>query len=165
MSGLAVKLERPVGFVDFDRVWVDDRRRCRWGVCDASFVIEPSQTVALVERGDDGASDAIFDLLTGRRLPTRGRVSIDGIDLRDLDRVAHLRALSTEYALDTGERRLHIAGRTTLIAEPTASSLAAADRVVEFEDGFVVWTGPSECAAPSKDTAVDAEALGVAGAA
>ena len=137
MSGLDVAIASPVGFVDFDGVWLDDRRRCRWGLCDASFVVEPGRTVGLVDGPDESAGEAVLDLLAGRRLPVRGRVSIDGIDLRDLDRVAHLRALTAECALDTGERRLTVAGRTTLIAAPSPASLARADAVITFADGFI----------------------------
>ena len=137
MSGLAIDLEQPVGFVEFDGVWLDDRRRCTWALCDVSFVAEPGTTVALVASPCAGAAEGAIDLLAGRRLPIRGRVGIDGIDLRDLDRVSHLRALTAEYVLDTGEQRLTVGGRTTLVAQPTARTIRDADVVIHFDAGFV----------------------------
>lgn len=128
--------DRAVGVVGFDGVWLDDRRRCTWGLCDLTFVAEPGSTTAIVAPPDEGAPDAILDLVCGRRLPVRGRVSIDGVDLRDLRRSARLPALTTEYALGSGERRVTVAGRTTLVAFPTAQTLAAVDRVIAFDAGF-----------------------------
>ncbi|HEX7165428.1 MAG TPA: hypothetical protein VF230_00475 [Acidimicrobiales bacterium] len=136
-----IPLRAPLGFVELDGAWVDDRRRCTWALCDLSLVVEPGQTVALVADGDEGGPDAVLDLLAGRRRPSRGRVGIDGIDLRDLDPVTHLRALTAEYQLDRGERRLTVAGRSTLVAHPTPASLHAADEVLVFRGGFAVARG------------------------
>ena len=137
MSGLGVEIARPVGFVEFDGVWLDDRRRCTWALCDVSFVAAPGTTVALVAPDDQGGPEGVVDLLAGRRLPIRGRVGIDGVDLRDLDRNSHLRALTAEYLLETGEQRLTVAGRTTLVAHPTDATVQGADLVLRFDAGFV----------------------------
>lgn len=137
MSGLQVEIARPVGFVEFDGVWLDDRRRCTWALCDVSFIAEPGTTVALVAPAGEGGAEGVIDLLAGRRLPIRGRVGIDGVDLRDLDRISHLQALTAEYVLDTGEQRLTVAGRTTLVAHPTDATVRQADLVMHFDAGFV----------------------------
>ena len=137
MSSLSVELDRPVGFVEFDGVWLDDRRRCTWALCDVSFVAVPGTTIALVTPPGEGAAEGVIDLLAGRRLPIRGRVGIDGVDLRDLDRISHLRALNAEHVLDTGEQRLTVAGRTTLVAHPSDDTLREADVVMRFDAGFV----------------------------
>ena len=137
MSGLQVEIARPVGFVEFDGVWLDDRRRCTWALCDVSFVAEPGTTVALVAPAGEGGAEGVIDLLGGRRLPIRGRVGIDGVDLRDLDRISHLQALTAEYVLDTGEQRLTVAGRTTFVAHPTDATVRQADLVMYFDGGFV----------------------------
>jgi hypothetical protein len=137
VSGLGVEITRPVGFVEFDGVWLDDRRRCTWALCDVSFVACPGTTVALVAPDDQGSAEGVVDLLAGRRLPIRGRVGIDGVDLRDLDRISHLRALTAEHLLDTGEQRLTVAGRTTLVAHPTDETVQHADLVLRFDGGFV----------------------------
>lgn len=131
-----IPLARPLGFVELDRVWLDDRTTCSWALADVSFVAEPGMTVALV--GADGrtaAADAVLDLVGGWRLPTKGRLSLDGIDLADLDRVHHLQALGHELAADGGERRLTVAGRTTLVARPLPATLHTAGLVVTFDAG------------------------------
>ena len=124
------------GVVELDGVWVDDRRRCTWGLCDVSLVATPGTTTALIAPADQGAADAVFDLLTGRRLPVRGRVVVDGIDLRDLRGLDRAAAITLEIELESGERRLTIAGETTLLANPTPDSLVLADEIIEFDAGF-----------------------------
>lgn len=127
-----------LGFVDLDGVWLDDRRRCRWALRGLDLVVTPGTAVAIVGGDDCGAADAVLDLVAGRRVPTRGRVSIDGIDLRDLDRPAHRRA-TVEVALEpAGERRLCLPNSTLLIARPTPEAVAAADVVLVIDDGLEV---------------------------
>jgi predicted ABC-type transport system involved in lysophospholipase L1 biosynthesis ATPase subunit len=131
-----VPLARPLGFVELDRVWLDDRTTCSWALADVSFVAEPGMTVALVSAdGRTAAADAVLDLLGGSRLPTRGHLSLDGVDLADLDRVHHLQALRHQVVPATGERRLTVAGRTALVARPTPSTLRTAGLVVTFDAG------------------------------
>ena len=133
---LHVPLTRPLGFVELDGVWLDDRSACTWALADVSFVAEPGTTVALVTATDrQGAAYAVLDLVGGWRLPIKGHLTLDGVDLGDLDRVHHLRALSQELVADTGERRLTVAGRTTLVARPTPRTVATADLVVTFDAG------------------------------
>jgi energy-coupling factor transporter ATP-binding protein EcfA2 len=127
-----VPLARPLGFVELDGVWLDDRPRCTWALCDVSLVAEPGTTVALVAPDGHGGPDGVLDLVGGWRLPTRGRLGLDGIDLDDIDRVHHLRALAQELVA-TGERRLTVAGRTTLVARPTPQTVLGADVVVTFD--------------------------------
>lgn len=127
-----------LGFVDLDGVWLDDRQRCRWALRGLDLVVEPGTTVAVVGGDDCGAADGVLDLVAGRRVPTRGTVSLDGIDLRDLDRVAHRRA-TVELALEPGgERRVCLPNSTQLIARPSPAALAEADVVVEIDDGLEV---------------------------
>jgi predicted ABC-type transport system involved in lysophospholipase L1 biosynthesis ATPase subunit len=138
-----IPLAKPLGFVELDEVWLDDRARCVWALCGVTLVIEPGQTVALVSPRDEGAPDAVLDLIGGWRLATRGCVSIDGVALADLDRLLHLRSLAQEFVLDTGERRLSLAGRTTLVARPTEQTLATADEVIEFTGGRRLASSPA----------------------
>ena len=131
-----IPLARPLGFVELDGVWLDDRAACTWALADVSFVAEPGMTVALCDSSvTSAAADAVLDLVGGWRLPTKGRLSLDGIDLGDLDRVSHLQALGQELEAETGERRLTVAGRTTLVARPTPATLRAAHLVVTFGPG------------------------------
>lgn len=127
-----------LGFVDFDAVWLDDRRRCRWALRGLDLVVEPGTSVAIVGGDDCGAADAVLDLVAGRRVPSRGRVSIDGIDLRDLDRTRHRRA-TVEVALEpAGERRLCLPNGTHLVARPAPAAVTAADVVLVIDDGLEV---------------------------
>ena len=62
----------------------------KWVLEDISFTIQPGETVALV--GANGAGKTtLVKLLTRLYDPTEGRITIDGIDLRDFD-LAELRA-------------------------------------------------------------------------
>jgi hypothetical protein len=129
---------RLLGFVDLDGVWLDDRQRCRWALRGLDLVVEPATTVALVAGEDEGGADAVLDLVAGRRLATRGAVSIDGIDLRTIDRAAHRRS-TVELALEpAGERRVCLPNGTMLVARPTAATVAEADVVLTLADGAEV---------------------------
>ena len=130
-----------LGFVDFDQVWLDDRARCRWALRGLDLTLEPGTLVAVVGGTDDGGPDAVLDLVAGRRLPDRGRVSLDGIDLRDLDRSAHRRAVVELELQPGGERRLCLPQATMLAARPSPATLASADLVVVLEDGVEVARG------------------------
>jgi ATP-binding cassette subfamily B protein len=56
----------------------------KWVLKDISFAIQPGETVALV--GANGAGKTtLVKLLTRLYDPTEGRITIDGIDLRDFD--------------------------------------------------------------------------------
>lgn len=136
----ARRLPTLLGFVDLDSVWLDDRQRCRWALRGLDLTLLPGQLVALLGgagEDDDGGPDAVLDLVAGRRLPTKGIVSIDGIDLRDLDRVAHRRAVVELELLPGGERRLCLPNATMLAVRPSAATLTAADAVVRIEDGLL----------------------------
>lgn len=127
---------RLLGFVDLDHVWLDDRWRCRWALRGLDLTIEPGATVALL--GADGGPDAVLDLVAGRRIASRGTVSLDGIDIRDLDRGAHRRS-TVEVALEPeGERRLCLPNATVLVARPAPATIAGADVVVVLDDGVEV---------------------------
>ena len=125
-----------LGFVDLDHVWLDDRQRCRWALRGLDLTLVPGQLVAILGGPDDGGPDAVLDLVAGRRIPTKGRVSIDGIDLRDLDRAAHRRAVVELELLPGGERRLCLPNSTMLAVRPTPATFSAADVVVTIEDGL-----------------------------
>lgn len=126
-----------LGFVDLDSVWLDDRQRCRWALRGVDLTLMPGMLVALVGAPDDGGPEAVLDLVAGRRLPSRGAVSLDAIDLRDLDRSAHRRAVVELELLPGGERRLCLPNATMLAVRPTPATLRAADDVVTIEDGLL----------------------------
>jgi ABC-type uncharacterized transport system ATPase component len=133
----AARSIRLLGFVDLDSVWLDDRQRCRWALRGVDLTLTPGTLVALLGGPDDGGADAVLDLVAGRRIPSRGTVSIDGIDLRDLDRAAHRRAVVELELLPGGERRLCLPNATMLAVRPTPATISAADVVVTIEDGLL----------------------------
>ena len=126
-----------LGFVDLDHVWLDDRQRCRWALRGLDLTLTPGSLVAIIGGDEDGGPDAVLDLVAGRRLPSRGTVSLDGIDLRHLDRLAHRRAVVELELHPGGERRLCLPNATMLAVRPTASTIRAADDVVTIEDGLL----------------------------
>jgi ATP-binding cassette subfamily B protein len=79
-----VRLAAPVrGEVRFEHVWFRYAPDGPWVLRDVSFSAAPGETVALV--GHTGAGKTtIINLLLRFHDPERGRITIDGIDLRDL---------------------------------------------------------------------------------
>jgi ATP-binding cassette subfamily B multidrug efflux pump len=87
-----VPLPRPVrGAVAFENVWFRYSDTGPWVLRDVSFTASPGETVALVGATGAGKS-TIVNLLLRFYDPVRGRITIDGVDLREL-RVADLRGL------------------------------------------------------------------------
>lgn len=77
------------GRIEFENVWFayEDEN---WVLKDVSFTIEPGQTIALV--GATGAGKtSIIHLITRFYEIQKGRISIDGIDIREYD-LAELRS-------------------------------------------------------------------------
>ncbi|HXE56858.1 MAG TPA: ABC transporter ATP-binding protein [Gemmatimonadales bacterium] len=100
-----VALQRPVrGEVRFEGVWFrypgkdgaettsgDGAAGERWVLRDVSFTARPGETVALV--GHTGAGKTtIINLLLRFYDPQRGRITVDGVDIRELE-TAELRRL------------------------------------------------------------------------
>ena len=77
-------LPRPVrGEVRFEGVWFRYRPDAAWVLRDVSFTASPGQTVALV--GQTGAGKTtVISLLLRFYDPERGRITLDGVDIRDL---------------------------------------------------------------------------------
>jgi ABC-type multidrug transport system fused ATPase/permease subunit len=75
------------GSVEFEHVWFSygpgDAAEPDWVLRDVSFRLEPGERVAFV--GPTGAGKtSVLKLLTRLYEPTRGRILLDGVDLRDL---------------------------------------------------------------------------------
>ena len=129
---------RELGFVELDHVWLDDRMTCEWALAGLSLVAEPGTTLALLSEGHDHAPDGVLDLITGRRVPCRGRVEFDGS--------AQIRPVVSEVVIGE-ERRAVVAGQTIFVAHPRPATLAAADRVLVLDAGKVIAEGRLQPAA------------------
>jgi ATP-binding cassette subfamily B multidrug efflux pump len=77
-------LPEPVrGEVRFESVWFRYGDSGPWVLSDVSFAARPGETVALV--GHTGAGKTtIISLLLRFYEPTRGRITVDGVDIREL---------------------------------------------------------------------------------
>ena len=87
-----VPLPRPVrGAVRFENVWFRYSPTGPWVLRDVSFSASPGQTIALV--GHTGAGKTtIVSLLLRFYDPERGRITVDGVDIRELS-TADLRSI------------------------------------------------------------------------
>src|SRR5829696_187510 len=87
-----IALPRPArGEVRFEGVWFRYDADGTWVLRDVSFTASPGQTVALV--GHTGAGKTtIVNLLLRFYDPERGRITVDGVDIRQL-RTSDLRSL------------------------------------------------------------------------
>jgi ABC-type multidrug transport system fused ATPase/permease subunit len=105
---------------------------------DVTFTVEPGRTVAVVGATASGKS-TLTALLTRLIDPDRGRIRLDGTDLRDLGRgeLAQVAALvpQTAFLFDDDVR-----GNVTLGAEVSDDQVWAALRAAQA-DGFVAALG------------------------
>ena len=130
------RLPRPVaGEVRFEGVWFRYRPEGPWVLRDISFTASPGRTIALVGHTGAGKS-TIVNLLLRFYDPERGRITVDGVDIRELS-TGELRSaigfVQQDLFLFTGD----ILRNLTLDAPigPEAARLAAqrvgADRFIE----------------------------------
>src|SRR5260221_13894193 len=119
------------GEIELDGVWFsyDDDPSETWALRDVDLHVPPGQTLALV--GATGAGKSTFAKLVARFYdPQRGRVMVDGHDLRGVQQRALRRQLGIvpqEGFLFSGSVRENIAfGRPEAILEEIESALATA---------------------------------------
>jgi ATP-binding cassette subfamily B multidrug efflux pump len=129
------RLPRPVrGEVRFEGVWFRYTPDGPWVLKDISFTASPGRTVALV--GHTGAGKTtIVNLLLRFYDPERGRITVDGIDIRDLA-TADLRSaigfVQQDLFLFTGDIQHNLALGAPLSREAVreAAERVGADRFI-----------------------------------
>jgi ATP-binding cassette subfamily B multidrug efflux pump len=129
-------LARPVrGEVRFDGVWFRYSPEGPWVLRDISFTASPGRTMALV--GHTGAGKTtIVSLLLRLYDPERGRITIDGVDIRELP-TAELRSLigfvQQDLFLFTGDilHNLTLDAPITPARASEAARRVGADRFIE----------------------------------
>jgi ABC-type multidrug transport system fused ATPase/permease subunit len=142
---------RPLhGDIELDEVWFSysaDEETDAWALRDVSIHIREGETIALV--GETGAGKSTLAKLVARFYdPQRGRVLVDGHDLRDL-RAQCLRSqlgiVPQEGFLFSGTVRDNIAfGRPEASAEEieaAADAIGAGDFIRRLPDGFDTEVG------------------------
>ncbi|HEX7333534.1 MAG TPA: ABC transporter ATP-binding protein [Pyrinomonadaceae bacterium] len=87
------KAERARGRIEFQNVWFAYNEE-DWVLKDVSFTVEPGQSIALVGHTGSGKT-TITNLLMRFYDIQRGRILLDGVDLRDWD----LKALRQNFAV------------------------------------------------------------------
>jgi ATP-binding cassette subfamily B multidrug efflux pump len=135
------------GSVEFDHVWFSYRgeragEETSWVLKDLSFRVEPGEKVAFV--GATGAGKTtLIKLLTRMHDVTRGRVMVDGVDVRELRQRELRRRVGTvlqDVALFSGSVSDNIALGRPDIDEATILRSARAVRAHEFiaalRDGY-----------------------------
>lgn len=88
-----LKADRARGRIEFQNVWFAYKDE-DWVLKDVSFAVEPGQSIALVGHTGSGKT-TITNLLMRFYDIQRGRILLDGVDLRDWD----LRALRENFAV------------------------------------------------------------------
>ena len=129
-------LPRPVrGEVRFEGVWFRYSPDGAWVLKDISFTASPGRTLALV--GHTGAGKTtIVNLLLRFYDPERGRITVDGVDIRDLS-TADLRSaigfVQQDLFLFTGDilHNLRLGAPISREAARLAAVRVGADRFIE----------------------------------
>ena len=129
-------LPRPLrGEVRFEGVWFRYSPDGPWVLRDVSFVASPGKTVALV--GHTGAGKTtVVNLLLRFYDPDRGRITVDGVDIRELT-TAGLRSaigfVQQDLFLFTGDilHNLTLGAPITADAARRAAERVGADRFIE----------------------------------
>ncbi len=122
-----IQLDKVEGRITFDHVWFRYSDQEDWVLKDVSFELSPGTSLAILGRTGSGKS-TIIQLILRRYEVNRGKISLDGVDIRDLS----FKSLYTNLSVVFQESFLF--SRT--IADNIAFSAdhAAQDRVVQASE-------------------------------
>ncbi|MEM7337385.1 MAG: ABC transporter ATP-binding protein [Actinomycetota bacterium] len=139
--------DRAQGVVGFDDVHFAYEAAEAEVLAGVDFEARPGQLVAFVGPSGSGKS-TVLNLAARLYDPASGRVTVDGVDLRDLSfpSVADLMGFVTQESyLFAGSLRDNISyarpGATDAEIEKAARAAAIHDRIVELEDGYDTLVG------------------------
>lgn len=129
------------GRIEFDQVWFAYEEE-NWILKDVSFVIEPGQKVAFV--GATGAGKSSILNLIGRYYDIqKGRITIDGIDIKDIDLSTLRRAIGQvqqDVFIFTGDIKSNISLRNDDITmediKNAAEHVNASKFIEELPSGY-----------------------------
>ena len=135
------ELIKPKGRIEFQNVWFSYDNE-EWVLRDVSFVIEPGQTAAFV--GATGAGKSSILNLIGRYYDIqKGRITIDGVDIKELDTDSIRRAVGQvqqDVFLFTGDINSNIRLRNESISDEAivdAAKFVNADTFIRnLEHGY-----------------------------
>ncbi len=131
----AFRLATPRGRIAFESVCFSySGNRAEPALSDVSFIAEPGETVAIIGATGSGKSTLIH-LIPRFYDATAGRVTFDGIDVRDLDLHSLRRAVGIalqESVLFSGSVRDNIRYGRTSAAEEEVTAAARAAQAEEF---------------------------------
>ncbi|MBK5298110.1 MAG: ABC transporter ATP-binding protein [Vicinamibacteria bacterium] len=137
-----VALDRPLqGHIVFDHVWFAYQNE-DWVLRDVSFEVQPGQRLGLVGATGSGKTTIISLLLRFYDIE-RGRILVDGIDIRELD-LATLRGLFGLVLQDVhlfsgtlgGNIRLGHEGLDDLAVRRAAEAVAASGFIEDLPGGY-----------------------------
>ena len=137
-----VALDRPLqGHIVFDHVWFAYQNQ-DWVLRDVSFEVQPGQRLGLVGATGSGKTTIISLLLRFYDIE-RGRILVDGIDIRELD-LATLRGLFGLVLQDVhlfsgtlgGNIRLGHEGLDDLAVRRAAEAVAASGFIEDLPGGY-----------------------------
>ncbi|MGA7435225.1 MAG: thiol reductant ABC exporter subunit CydC [Solirubrobacterales bacterium] len=134
----------PLAFENVSFAYESGGRRM---LTDASFELKPGEAVALVGRSGIGKS-TMADLMVRFRDPSAGRLTLGGVNLKDLDshelRQAVRLAPQDAYLFDSTIRENVLIGRQGSDEERVIEALAEVgleDWINELDDGIDTWVG------------------------